>query len=117
MQIYFQSIKNNIFIFLITLMILFLTFGFWCGVPLFGLINIFSETSLPFSLQFVLISLSVGFCFSLFYIPLHFLFAKEYAANKQEHILTTFLKAQGILIIVVSVFFAIFYLLAIFSAS
>lgn len=117
MQYYIQSIKKNIFLFIMTLMILFLTFGFWCGVPLFGLTIFFYEMSLPFFIQFVLICLSIGFCFSLFCIPLHVSFAKEYALNKQKHMLIIFLKAQSILIIIVAIIFAIFYLLTIFEAS
>lgn len=117
MQIYFHSIKKNIFIFLATLMILFLTFGFWCGVPLFSIIIIFSEMSLPLFFQFVLICWSVGFCFSLICIPLNLLFAKEYALNKQVPIIKILLKAQGIMIMVVAFVFAIVYLLIMYSVS
>lgn len=110
MQFYFRTMKTNIFLSLITLMVLILTVGFWYGIPLFGLTDFFFEMNVPRFVQFVLICLSVGFYFSLICIPFHLSFAKEYAITKKKNIVNTFLITQGTLIVFVAFLFAIFYL-------
>ena len=83
MQFYFRTMKTNIFLCLITLMLLVLTVGFWYGIPLFGLTDFFSETDVPGIVRFVSVCLSVGFCFSILCIPFHLSFARAYAINKR----------------------------------
>ena len=111
MHCYFQAMKKNIFLCLMTIMVLFLTSGFWYGIPLFGLIEVLSEAGIPGYGQLVLISFSVGFCFSVFCIPFHLSYAKEYARNKAKSMTSTFFKAQGILITIVAFLFFLFYLI------
>jgi hypothetical protein len=110
MKFYFQTMKKNIFLCLMTLMILILTSGFWYGIPSFGLTEFFFEMNVPRFVLFVLICLSVGFCFSIICIPLHLSFAKEYSRNKKKNMISTFLITQGILIIFVAFLFGVFYL-------
>ena len=64
----------------------------------------------PRFIHFVLICLSVGFCFSIICIPFHLSFAKEYAINKKKNMINTFLITQGTLIMFVAFLFAVFYL-------
>ena len=110
MQFYFRTMKKNIFLFLMTLMVLILTSGFWYGVPLFGLTAFFFEMNTPRFIHFILICLSVGFCFSIICIPFHLSFAKEYAINKKKNMINTFFITQGTLIMFVAFLFAVFYL-------
>ena len=110
MKFYFRTMKSNIFLVLITLMVLILTVGFWYGIPLFGLTDFLFETNVPRFVQFVLICLSVGFCFSVICIPFHLSFAKEYAINKKKNMINTFFITQGTLIMFVAFLFAVFYL-------
>lgn len=110
MQCYFQAMKKNIFLCLMTIMVLFLTSGFWYGIPLFGLIEVLSEAGIPGYVQLVLISFSVGFCFSIFCIPFHLAYARECASNKVKSMTSIFLKAQGIIITIVAFLFFLFYL-------
>lgn len=110
MRFYFRTMKKDIFLCLMTLMILILTSGFWYGIPLFGLTEFIFEMNVPRIVQFVLLCLSVGFCFSIICIPLHLSFSKEYAINKKKNMINTFFITQGTLIIFVAFLFAIFYL-------
>lgn len=114
MQVYFQTMKTKTSLFFITLVVLVLTVGFWYGLPLFGLTDYFFETEVPGFFQYISICLSVGFCFSLFFIPFHLSFAKEFAIKKQKNMIKTLLKTQGILIVFVAILFAIFYLIVSF---
>ncbi|MDL4842436.1 hypothetical protein [Aquibacillus rhizosphaerae] len=111
MQIYFQSMKKNVFLILITFVLLILTFGFWYGLPLYGLSEYFFETDIPRFISFISICLGVGFCFSLFFIPFHLSFAKEYATSKQKNMLKVLFITKSILIMLVAMLFAIFYLI------
>lgn len=111
MQLYLKTMKKNIFLTLSTLILLILTVWFWYGVPLFGLTDYFFETNVPGFIQFVFICLAVGFCFSLFLIPFHLIFAKKYAIGKQKGMLKAFLITQGTLIMVVAMLFATFYII------
>lgn len=110
MQFYFLTMKKNIFLFLMTLMVLILTSAFWYGIPLFGLTDFFSETDVPGIVQFVSVCLSVGFCFSILCIPFHLSFARAYAINKKKNMMKIFLITQGTLIMFVAFLFAVFYL-------
>ena len=116
MQFYFRTMKTNIFLCLITLMLLVLTVGFWYGIPLFGLTDFFSETDVPGIVRFVSVCLSVGFCFSILCIPFHLSFARAYAINKKKNMIKTFLITQGILITFVTLLFAVFYLIVLLLA-
>lgn len=110
MLFYFRTMKKNIFLFLMTLMILILTSGFWYGIPLFGLTDFFSKTDVPGIVRFVSVCLSVGFCFSILCIPFHLSFARAYAINKKKNMMKIFLITQGTLIMFVAFIFAVFYL-------
>ena len=91
MQLYLQTMKKKVFLTLSTFVLLILTVWFWYGFPLFGLSDYFFDTNVPGFIQFISICLGVGFCFSLFLIPFHLSFAKEYAKGKQKGMLKVFL--------------------------
>lgn len=115
MRLYLQTMRKNVFLTLSTFVLLILTVWFWYGLPLFGLSGYFFETNVPNFIQFISICLGIGLCFSLFLIPFHLSFAKEYATSKQKGILKTFLITQGILIMVVAMLFSIFYVIVSFA--
>ena len=117
MHFYFQSMKKNIFLCLMTVMILILTAGFWLGIPLFGLTEYFYGMNAPILLELLIICLTVGFCFSIFCIPFHLSFAKEYAADKKKNRKKIFLITQAAMILLVSLLFAAFYITVIFLAN
>ena len=109
MSFYFQFIKPIIMPFIITIMLLTITVGFWGGVPLFVMPVILYETGLPRFIQWPLICLSAGICFSIVCIPFVLSFAKAYAVRKGIGMLNSFLISQSILIVFAAMLFAIFY--------
>lgn len=111
MRLYFQAMKNNIFLLLITVVLLFLTVGFWFGIPLYGLADFFYESDVPRWFQIIFTVTSVGFCFSLFFIPLHVAIAKQYASKKQTTMVKSFSIMQGTLIVLVSILVVVFFLI------
>lgn len=109
MSIYFQYMKSIIMPFFITIMLLTITVGFWGGIPLFVMPGILYETRLPGVIQWILVCLSAGICFSVVCLPLVLSFAKAYAVRKGIGMLNTFLIGQGILIVFAAILFAVFY--------
>ena len=109
MSCYFQYMKSIIMPFLVTIMLLTITVGFWGGIPLFVMPVILYETALPRFVQWILVCLSAGICFSVVCLPLVLTFAKAYAVRKGKGVLNTFLIGQGILIVFAAILFAVFY--------
>ena len=117
MKFYFWTTKSNVFLVLMTLMVLFITSAFWYGIPLFSLPAFFYEMNIPGFVQFILVCLSVGFCFSLFCIPLHLTYSKEYSIiNRGKKTLNIFLRTQCILIGFIACVFAVFYFIVLYVA-
>jgi len=117
MRLYLQTMKENPFLTLGTFVLLILTYWFWYGLPLFGLSDYFFRTNVPNFIQFIAVCLSVGLCFSLFFIPIHLSFAKKYAVTKQKGMLKVFLVTQGALVVIAAILLAIFYLTVSFALS
>lgn len=110
MRVYLQTMRKNIVLTISTFILLIFSAWFWYGIPLFGLSDYFFDTNIPNLIQFGLVCLTVSFCFSLFFIPFHLVFAKEYARSKQRSIFKVLLITQSSLILVVAMIFAMFYL-------
>ncbi|NGP45886.1 hypothetical protein G4V62_13365 [Bacillaceae bacterium SIJ1] len=108
MRLYLQTMKKNVFLFLITVVLLVLTAGFWLGLPFMAL----TEANVPAWLQVIFIGLGIGFCFSLFFIPLHLSFAKDVGTKKRENKVKTFFLVQGALMTFVATVVALFILIA-----
>ena len=109
MAYYFLYMKSIIMPFLVTVMLLTITVGFWGGIPLIVMPGILYETGLPRFVQWILVCLSAGICFSIVCLPLVLSFVKAYARSKGKGMLNTFLIGQGILIVLAAMLFAVFY--------
>lgn len=117
MSFYFQFMKPIIMPFIITIMLLTITVGFWGGVPLFVMPVILYETGLPRFIQWLLICLSGGICFSIVCIPFVLSFAKAHALRRGGGMLNSFLISQSILIVFAAMLFAIFYSVVLLMAA
>ncbi|MCK0472482.1 hypothetical protein [Halalkalibacter sp. APA_J-10(15)] len=109
MNLYFQNyitiIKTNFMLIIIALMLLFVTFFIWAGLPFFVIgntIDLFTNHAIMF---YVSISLSGGFLFSLYFLPINLKVAKSIAAIKERGVVRSFLQIQLIWVFVCSVLF------------
>ena len=68
---------------IIAIALLFFTFAFWIGIPVFVFGNILSELNTPIFIQGVCISIAVGLLFSIFFIPINLKVAKMVGEMKQ----------------------------------
>ena len=109
MSCYFQYMKSIIMPLLVTVMLLTITVGFWGGIPLIVMPGILYETGLPGFVQWILVCLSAGICFSIVCVPLVLSLVEVYSRSKGKGMLNTFLIGQGILIVCAAILFAVFY--------
>lgn len=116
MTIYIQTVKKNIFMVLIMIVLMFFTYGWWLLMPFFVFPSLFLHLGIPSFLIFIIIFLSVGILFSIFFIPLHWSFAKEYASKRDKRKISVFFLIQGItvlsgsILIVIVFFFSIIFI-------
>lgn len=114
MTIYMQTVKKNIFLVLIMIVLMFFTYGWWLLMPFFVFPSLFFHLGIPPFLVFIIIFLSVGILFSIFFIPLNWSFAKVFASKRDKKKISVFFFTQGITvlsgsILMVLVFFIFFY--------
>ena len=81
---YAVVLRENFMLLIIAIALLFFTFAFWIGIPIYVIGNILSELNAPIFIQGVCISISVGLFFSLFFIPTNLKVAKIVGEMKQE---------------------------------
>ena len=77
-------LRKNFMLLVIAIALLFFTFAFWIGIPVFVLGNILSELNTPIFIHGVCISIAVGLFFSIFFIPINLKVAKMVGEMKQE---------------------------------
>lgn len=111
MKTYKQIVKKNIFLILIMLVLMFFTYGWWLIMPFFIFPSLYLDVGIPPFLIFIIIFLSIGVLFSLFFVPLHWSFAKEYARIKDKRRVSVFFLAQGVVLLGGSILAAIAFLL------
>ena len=97
---YIFVLKKNFMMVIIAAALLILTFGFWFGIPLFLVSGILSELNLPFFIQAVSVSMSIGLFFSLFFIPINLKVAKVIEKMKKQSTLQIFTRLQLVFILV-----------------
>lgn len=106
---YIEVIKNNPFLFLIIVVLLAFSFGFWVGVPLFVLLGWFFEITSNIVISIIAMFLFMGLFFSVYFIPMHLKVSKNIAEIISKSIIITFFKIQIVFILVSSFLFAILY--------
>ena len=77
-------LKKNFMLLVIAIALLFFTFAFWIGIPIFVLGNILSQLNIPIFIHGVCISIAVGLFFSIFFIPINLKVEKMVGEMKQE---------------------------------
>lgn len=111
MNLYFKSylnvLKRNFMLVVIASVLLFVTFFIWAGVPLFVIPSLLNEFTSNFEIAYLCISLSGGFLFSLYFVPLNLKVAKNVGNIKGNRTTISFVYLQTKFILVSSLIFAI----------
>jgi len=111
MSLYFYSyskvLKKNFMLVIMALFLLALTFFIWTGIPLFIVGSQVAELTSNLVIIHLCISLSGGFLFSLFFVPINIKVAKNIAKIKKCSVLYTFINIEIIWLFVCSLIFEI----------
>ncbi|CAM3138217.1 hypothetical protein FITA111629_05860 [Filibacter tadaridae] len=110
-EAYIFVLKKNYMLLTIATALLILTFGFWIGIPLFVVGNIFAELNASILIQGVCVFISAGLLFSLFFIPLNLKVAKRVGEMKQQSTLQTFIRLHLAFILLSAVVLCLLFLL------
>ncbi len=89
------------------LFLLALTFFIWAGVPFFIIGSAIAELTSNMIIIHLCISLSGGFLFSLFFVPINLKVAKNIAEIKQCSVLDSFMSIEIIWLLICSLIFEI----------
>lgn len=106
-QIYSFVLKKNFMYVIMASMLLILTFFLWAGVPVFIVGNLVSDITSNLAIIYLCISISGGFLFSLFFVSINLIVAKQIAKIKNRSVMTSFIHIEMVWLLVCSVIFAI----------
>lgn len=117
MSLYFQNysnvLKKNFILVIIALVLLVLTFSIWAGVPLFIIGNSVAELTSNLVIIHLCISISGGFLFSLFFVPINIKVSQNIADIKNRSVMISFIRIEIIWILVCSLIFEIIFIIVI----
>lgn len=115
---YLQVLKKNFILLMITIALLFFTFAFWIGVPVYIISDILSKFKTPQSIQNISILIGIGFLFSIFFIPINFKVAEVFHKIKSQNFLPLFIRIHLGFILFATIFFSlIFYIIILIEKS
>jgi hypothetical protein len=104
---YIEVLKKNFMLVVMALGLLVVTFFIWAGVPFFLIGSILADFTTNIIIVFVCVSLSGGFLFSLYFVPLNLKVAKEISRIRGIRTTKSFMHVQSVWIIISSLIFAV----------
>ena len=109
MDLYFQNylivLKRNFMLVIMASLLLILTFFIWAGFPVFIIGGLVADLTANLAIIHFCISLSAGFLFSLFFVPINLKVAKNIATIKYRGVGRSFIYIQLTWTLVSSVIF------------
>ncbi|HAM81989.1 hypothetical protein [Ornithinibacillus bavariensis] len=113
MSIYFQNfkdvLKKEFMLVIMVSVLLVFTFFLWAGIPVFIIGSFVSELTSNIAIIHFCISLSVGFLFSLFFVPINLKVARNIAKIKNRSVWISIVRIEIIWIIVCALIFAVIF--------
>lgn len=94
LEAYASVLKKNFMLLIIALVLVFFTFSYWIGIPLFVVSNILDKLHMPIFISIVCTILSAGLLLSLLFIPLNLKAARVVGELKQQSTLQAFIHLQ-----------------------
>ena len=110
-------LKKNFMLLIIAVALLFFTFAFWVGIPIFVVGDLLFKINMPFFIYTVFISISIGLLFTLFFIPINLKVAKMVGKMKERSTLQTFIRLQSVFVLVSAIFLSIIFGLIIWAVG
>lgn len=104
---YKSILKTNFMLLIIAIVLLFFTFGYWLGIPVFIVSMWLFELNTPWYVQVIGVSLSVGILISLFFIPINLKVARRVAEIKDQSALSQLIRIQLTFVLLFAVSFVL----------
>lgn len=114
-QSYLMVLKRNFMLLIMALVLLILTFFIWAGVAVFIIGGAVSNVISNPTLIFLCISVSGGFLFSLYFLPINFKFAEHKAKAKRNNPVKYLIRIHVIFISLCSLGFGAIYSILVWS--
>lgn len=104
-------LRKDFMLIMIALVLMFVTFAFWIGIPIILVGNFISNLKVSIFIQIFCISLSVGLSFSLFFIPIHLKVARVVGEMKTESTLKVFSRLHFVFVLLSTTIFYVMIIL------
>lgn len=102
-------LKKNFMLVIMAFALLIFTFFLWAGVPVFIIGSFISELTSNLAMIYFCISISGGFLFSLFFVPINLKVAKHIAKINKNSVMSSFLRIEIVWTLICSLIFAIIF--------
>lgn len=112
-QSYSSVFKRNFMLVIMASFLLVITFFLWAGVPVFIIGSFVSELTSNLAIIHFSISISGGFLFSLYFVPINLKVAEHIASIKNHNVMISFIGIEIIWVLVCTLIFAIIFNIAI----
>ena len=107
-KMYLHVIKKNFMLLIVTIALLFFTFAFWMGIPVYVISDFLSKFNTPHHIQNVCVLFGICILFSIFFIPINFKVAKALSEIKTLQLFSRI--HLGFILLTTIIFYLIFIL-------
>ncbi|MGE7932601.1 hypothetical protein [Viridibacillus arvi] len=91
---YVEFLKKDIMLLIIAIVLLFFSFGWWMGVPVFVVSIFLWDLNIPPLISIILVLLLISVLFTVFFIPMNIKVAKTIGKMKNRSTLKIFSRLQ-----------------------
>lgn len=111
-EAYATVLKKNFMLLIMAVVLVFFTFAYWIGLPLFVVGSILGALHIPYFMLSVCVYLNAGLLVSLFFIPLNLKVASVVGKLKQQSTWRAFTRLQlGFVLTCAASIYVVFYLM------
>lgn len=109
MKLYWQAykyiLKKDIMLLIIACFMLFFTFGLWLGIPVWVISVYIAEYTNSILLVFIIVPISIGIFFSLYFMPINIKVARRIAHIKKSSTWKILLKIESVFVLMIVIIF------------
>lgn len=109
MKLYWQTykyiLKKDIMLLIVACFMLFLTFGLWLGLPVWVISVYIAQFTNSIFLVFIIVPISVGIFFSLYFMPINIKVARSIAHIKKSNTWKILLQIESVFVLIIAVIF------------
>lgn len=109
MKLYWQAykyiLKKDIMLLIIACFMLFFTFGLWLGIPVWVISTYVEKYTNNIILVIIIVPISVGIFFSLYFMPINIKVARRIAHIKKSSTWKKLLRIESVFVLMIAIIF------------